>query len=102
MCNICLKSNENLKCSTCTFEACNKCICGWYKLTLEKEVPYNCPQCKNIKTFDIDYTKFANLQSIAREVKMVFYIFFKIGYILEVIVIGEITDFDIGALDDVF
>jgi len=57
-CNICLKSEEIIKCNTCTFVSCEKCILRWFENTLCR-----CPQCKNTKTYPgIDYSEWLDVE----------------------------------------
>jgi uncharacterized protein (UPF0216 family) len=48
-CNICLKCIDTIKCRDCTFNSCIECIERW------AETSNKCPQCKEKKTFNIDY-----------------------------------------------
>ncbi len=51
-CEICYNTEETLKCNSCNFKACKKCISEW----LNNKSHGSCPQCRKIKTFDIEYT----------------------------------------------
>ena len=55
LCNICLRKGDNIKCNECTFLSCEECITEWYKTFGCK---FKCPQCKQVKTFNIDFDKF--------------------------------------------
>src|SRR6188768_1696553 len=48
-CNICFDNKFLIKCSVCVFKTCEDCIYTW------AEKSFLCPQCKEYKTYDIDY-----------------------------------------------
>lgn len=50
VCNICLESQTDIKCSQCSFECCYQCIYNW------AERSHNCPQCRKFETYDIEYS----------------------------------------------
>jgi len=51
-CNICVKHLDLIKCNKCTFLSCEECIVKWYDIPGSK---YKCPQCKQVRTYDIEY-----------------------------------------------
>jgi hypothetical protein len=58
-CNTCLKENEVIKCSHCTYNSCENCTIQWYNhlITVGSSAKYSCPQCKAIRSYEIDYDK---------------------------------------------
>ena len=53
-CLICVRSKNVSKCRDCTFVSCTKCIINWFNTSRG----FKCPQCKKLKTYNIDYTQF--------------------------------------------
>ena len=53
-CNICFEQFSDIKCNECTFETCYLCLYKWY------EKSFKCPQCNQLRTFDINYDDFEN------------------------------------------
>ena len=49
VCDICYSEQRETKCNECTFECCFECIYEWSTKS------HKCPQCGQIKTYDIEY-----------------------------------------------